>query len=164
MTMLRLASLSAALLVGACGEPLSQAELAREFSGPRDLYSIAGAPLPYIENREGSRLEILAGTLTLSALHSAPEWRTCSFYLAYRESINGQAASPNAETVTCEYSFLGSTIFFRLGAGAVKTRRFVGNWQCAPSLACSTTVEGEVLGNSGIKITDIYAIEFVFRR
>jgi hypothetical protein len=164
MKMLRLAVVLALPLICACQGP-TQAEIIEQFSGVRTLESAGGAPLPFVESLPDSRLEILSGSLRLNAEFSAHDRLTCSFTLTFRESAGGQAVREGAETAPCEFFRLLSTaIFFQLGDGAVKARRFENRAACfRNTVPCTGSIEGYVDRDGSITIKDRGGVEFIFR-
>jgi hypothetical protein len=165
MKILALAILAAIPVLGACRVP-TQAEITQQFSGVRTLATAGGAPLPFVESQANSRLEILSGSLTLNAQYSAPDRRTCSFTLTFRESADGRVLDEGTETAPCEFFQLLSTgIFFQLGDGAVRTRRFENRPNCfRNTVNCTGSIEGRVERDGSIIIVDGRGVEFVFRR
>jgi hypothetical protein len=165
MKLLPLAFLVVVPLLGACKGP-TQAELAEQFSGTRTLESAGGAPLPYVESLANSTLEILSGSLTLDAQFSTADRRTCSFTLTFRESADGRVLDQGTETAPCEFFRLLSTgIFFQLGDGAVRTRRFENSPHCfRNTVNCTGSIEGRVERGGGITLVDRRGVTFVFQR
>jgi hypothetical protein len=165
MRMLALTVVAVIPVLGACNTP-TQAEIAEAFSGVRILANAGGAPLPFVESRADTRLEILSGTLTLTAENATSNRRRCSFTLAFRESVDGRVVDEGAESVACEFfRLLQSGIFLQLGEGAVRTSRFVNRPSCfAGTIACKGSIEGRVEPDGSIIIIDGRGVEFRFRR